>query len=86
MAPFAKVFAVQIESLNPPVLAVGYVNRPVMDHNPMYQMELARTRAGRTPLANTVPLRIVLEDSSVAVAVGDEQFAMRAKSYIRSTA
>src|SRR4051794_19056335 len=46
VAPLAEVFAVQIESLNPPVLAVGYVNRPVTDHDPVYQMELAGTRAG----------------------------------------
>src|SRR5256885_4169062 len=80
---FAQKFSVEVEFLNPPVLAVSNIEDVVLiHHDGVRQMELSRTGARTAPLANFFAIGRVLKDACVAVSVADENPPVRRKGNI----
>src|SRR6266581_2825343 len=78
-----QVFAVQIEYLDPPVLAVGDVECLAVDDDRMRKMELPRADSGPSPLADLLSVRSVFKDPGIAVAVGHKDAAIGPEGDVR---
>src|SRR5205807_1320356 len=79
----AQKFSVEVEFLDPPVLAVGDIEDVVLiRHNGVGQMELSGTGTRTAPLADLFAIGSVLKDAGVGVSVADGNPAIRRKGNI----
>src|SRR3954451_14341411 len=72
MVPLSQILSVQIEALQPGVIAIRHVNDSLIVYrDPVRLIELSGTRSRAAPLSDALAFGIVFEDPRVAVTVGD---------------
>src|SRR5713101_545251 len=77
--------ALEIESLYSPVLTVGHIEDTVVVHDPMGQMEFTGPIARPAPLAEPLAGGRVFQNAGIAIAVGDENPAVRTEGNVSGT-
>src|SRR5262245_38287691 len=80
MVPLTQILSVQIESLQPGVITIRYVNDSLIVHcDPVRLVELSGTRPCASPLSDAFAFGVVFEDPCVAVAVGNIDSPVRSE-------
>src|SRR5258708_2067135 len=87
VVPFTDVATVKMEPLDASVLPVRHINDVVrIDRNSVWKLELAGTRACRSPFADALTGSVVFEDPRVRISVGDENSAAGSEGDVGSSA
>src|SRR3954452_8354602 len=86
MVPLSQIPSVQIEALQPGVIAIRHVNNSLIIHRDSVRLvELSGTRSRTAPLSDAFALGVVFEDPRVAVAVGDVDSPGRSEGDVASS-
>src|SRR5262245_38058087 len=78
--PFTKIPALEIENLDPPILAVTDINQIVIDRDRVGEVKLSRPAAFYSPAEKHVAVLIEFHHARIAFAVSDENISFPIKS------